>query len=134
MAMNVTRMPTTATGPFAAYGAASPGRSAGLKVNNVVWKAEGSDSPLRAALADAIDRARLQALVGKPLPSVAESQALASKAVPATVAGAAPVSNSPAAQTATQSSAANPSAPAAASEPVKDAVETVNKLRGLFGR
>jgi len=25
-------------------------------------------------------------------------------------------------------------APAAASEPVKDAVETVNKLRGLFGR
>ncbi len=101
-------------------------------MNNVVWKAEGSDSPLRAALADAIDRARLQALVGKPLPSVAESQALASKAVPATVGGAAP-----AGQTAAQP--ASPSAPAAsgqagASEPVKDAVETVNKLRGLFGR
>lgn len=149
MQMNVTQMPVTANGPFAAYGAASPGRSAGLKVNNVVWKVEGSDSPLRQTLADAVDRARLQAMVGKPLPSVAESQALAARATPATVAGstgaapaatAAPAANLPATQTATQPAAANPSAPppapgqAGASEPIKDAVDTVNKLRGLFGR
>ena len=73
-----------------------------------------------------MDRARLQAMVGKPLPSVAESQAIAAQAVPATVGGA------PAA-------APNPTAPATpgqapASEPAKDAVDTVNKLRGLFGR
>jgi len=141
VAINVTRLPATDTVPFAAYGSASPNRSAGLKVNNVVWRVNGSDSPLRQALADAIDRTRLQALVGKPLPSVAESQALAAQAVPATVAGtpaAAPAAPAPTTPTDTQPVAANPSAPAASAqagaEPVKDVVDTVNKLRGLFGR
>ena len=143
MAINVTQMPVTGTVPSGAYGAASPGRSAGLKVNNVVWKVDGSDSPLRQTLADAIDRPRLQGLVGKPLPSVAESQARAAQAAPASVTGstatapAAPTPNSPATQT--QPVAANPSAPATpgqagTSDPVKDAADTVNKLRGLFGR
>jgi hypothetical protein len=141
--INATRLPAAdAAGLSAAYGTASPKRSAGLKVNNVVWRVSGSDSPLRHALVNAIDRTRLEALVGKPLPSVAESQALAAQAVPATVAGssaaAIPAPNSPPPQTAAQP-AANPSAPAAsgqtsASEPVKDTVDTVNRLRGLFGR
>jgi hypothetical protein len=143
MAINVTQMPVTASGPFAAYGAASPGRSAGLKVNNVVWKVEGSDSPLRQALADAIDRARLQALVGKPLPSVAESQALAAQAVPATVAGstaatpaatATPAARSPATEPAAANSPAGAAPGPAGTEPMRDAADTVNKLRGLFGR
>jgi hypothetical protein len=140
MAINVTQMPVSANGPFAAYGAASPGASVGLKVSNVVWKVEGSDSPLRKTLAEAIDRPRLQGLVGKPLPSVAESQALGAQATPATVAGvtgaaAAPSPNAPA----TQTGAGNPGAPAsgaqpAAPEPMRDTLDTVNKLRGLFGR
>jgi len=146
VAINATRLPATDSVLSAAYGSASPNRSAGLKVNNVVWRISGSDSPLRQALADAIDRTRLQALVGKPLPSVADSEALAARAVPATVAGtpaAAPTASAPdvpATQTAAQPVAPpNPPAPAApgqapASEPVKDAVDTVNKLRGLFGR
>jgi len=145
MAMNVTRLPVTAHGPFAAYGAASPRRSAGLKVTNVVWKVEGSDSPLRAMLAGAIDRARLEAMVGAPLPTVAESRARAAQAVPASVAQssgaapAAPASGAPASQSTGQAPAANPSAPASAgqagtSDQVKDTVDTVNKLRGLFGR
>lgn len=136
VAINATRLPAADTGLSAAYGSASPKRSAGLKVNNVVWTVSGSDSPLRKALVDAIDRTRLEAMVGKPLPSVAESRALAAQAVPATVAGAASAPNSPATQTAAQP--ANPSAPAASgqagAEPMKDAAETVNKLRGLFGR
>lgn len=139
MAMNVTRMPAGDAGLSAAYGSASPKRSAGLKVNNVVWTVSGSDSPLRAALVDAIDRTRLEAMVGKPLPSIAESQSLAAQAVPATVAGAAPASNSPAAQTAAQPAGANAPAGAGsgqtgASDTIKDAADTVNKLRGLFGR
>jgi hypothetical protein len=85
MAINVQRLPAAAGPLSAAYGTASPGRSAGLKVHNVVWTVSGSDSPLRQALVDAIDRARLEALVGKPLPSVAESEALAARAVPPTV-------------------------------------------------
>jgi hypothetical protein len=139
VAINATRLPAGDAGLSAAYGSVSPTRSAGLKVNNVVWRVSGSDSPLRHVLVNAIDRTRLEAMVGKPLPSVAESQALAAQAVPATVAGAAtPAASSPSPQTAAQP-AANPSAPAAsgqssASEPVKDTVDTVNRLRGLFGR
>ena len=136
--INATRMPVPGNDPSGAYGTASPGRSAGLKVNNVVWRVSGSDSPLRKTLAEAMDTARLQAWVGKPLPSVAESRALAAQAVPATVAGstgAAQVANVPA----TQPAAANPSAPTApaqtgTSDSVKDTVDAVNKLRGLFGR
>lgn len=144
MAVNVPRLPDAGASPSAAYGAASPGRSTGLKVHNVTWTVSGSDSPLRKTLSEAIDRARLEALVGKPLPSVAESQALAAQAVPPTVSGAAAApapatANAPAQQSVTQPMAASnppmsPSGQAAANEPIKDAAEAVNKLRGLFGR
>jgi len=137
VAINARQLPADATGLSAAYGPASPSRSSALKVNNVVWTVSGSDSPLRQVLVDAMDRTRLQAWVGKPLPSVAESQALASQAVPAAVAGpavGASASNVSTAQTAPQPVAAPPAAPGAAPEPIKDAVDTVNKLRGLFGR
>lgn len=145
LSINVTKLPVTATVPFGAFGAASPGRSAGMKVNNVVWSVGGTDTPLRQTLTEAIDRAYLQALVGNPLPAVAESRARAAQASPA-VAGsttaapavtATPAPNAPATQTATQPPASPPPAPAGqagASEPIKDAVDTVNKLRGLFGR
>lgn len=143
MAINVPRLTLDGTVPSAAYGTASPGRSTGLKVHNVTWTVSGSDSPLRKTLADAIDRSHLEGLVGKPLPSVAESQALAARGVPATVSGpAAPAptaANPPAMQTATQpEGATEPARPAtgqaAAPDPVKDAADAVNKLRGLFGR
>lgn len=145
VAINVKRLPTAENDLSAAYGTASPKRSAGLKVNNVVWSVSGSDSPLRKALADAIDRAHLQALVGKALPSEAESAAYAAKAVPANVANVpasaspAPVSTSqsasPTQSDATQSSNANaPTAPEPAGEPLKKAADAVNLLRGMFGR
>ncbi len=141
IAINVPRLPAAETALSAAYGAASPKRSAGLKVNNVTWSVSGSDSPLRQALVDAIDRTRLQSMVGKPLPTVAESQALAAQATPATVGestATAPAANSSgsAATSSAAQPAANPSTPASsgAADPVKDAVDTVNKLRGLFGR
>jgi len=97
------------------YGSASPKRSAGLKVSNVMARVSGSDSPLRQALVDGIDRARLEAMVGKPLPSVAESQALAARAVPATVAGtlSSPAASAPGAS----GTAAQPAAPASPSAP-----------------
>jgi hypothetical protein len=88
VAINATRLPAADNVLSGAYGSASPNRSAALKVNNVVWRISGSDSPLRQALADSMDRARLQAMVGKPLPTVAESRALAAQAVPATISGA----------------------------------------------
>jgi hypothetical protein len=142
MAINAQRLPA-ATNLSESYGAPSPGRSAGLKVNNVTWTVDGSDSPLRKTLSEAIDRERLRGLVGKPLPSVAESEALAAQAVPATVSGAAPApapvpGAAPATQASTQPPGAQPSmqpaAQTAGPEPIKDAADAVNKLRGLFGR
>jgi hypothetical protein len=140
--MNMAQWQVTGANPSATYGTLNPGRSAGLKVNNLMWIVRGSDSPLRKALAEAMDRERLQALVGKPLPSVAESQALAAQAVPATIAAApaaAPAAAAgpaaPATQSATQPVAARPAAgQPPASEPMRDAVDAVNTLRGLFGR
>jgi hypothetical protein len=126
LTVNVKTLPASASVPFAAYGAASPRNSADFKVNNVVWAVIGADTRLRQALAAAIDRAYVQSLVGKPLPTVAASEAFAAKAVPVSVAGAAPVA--PAKESVT------PAKEAAAAEPMKDAADTVNKLRGLFGR
>lgn len=142
---NVAKLPASANVPFAAYGAASPRHSADFKVNNVVWAVMGPETRLRQALADAIDRAYVQSLVGKPLPTVAASEAFAARAVPVTVAGTAPApaaavpASAGAPQPAAQSMEAKSPVPAApaqppASDPVKDAADTVNKLRGLFGR
>ena len=153
IAMNLQRLPTanerTVVG---SQGAASPGKSAGLRVNNVVWSVGGTDGSLRQALVAAIDRDHLQSLVGKPLPSAAESEAYAAKAVPVTVAelsaGAVPATPVTAASPAPTTAAASPTPPAPArqtvataptaaepaAEPIKKAVDAVNMLRGLLGR
>ena len=141
-----------------AYGAASPAKSAGLKVHNVGFSVGGSDGPLRQALAAAVDRTRLQALVGRPLPNEAQSEAYAAMATPVVVPGlpgavsttAAPTVEPTSAKAATPASAqttaaerpGTAAAPAAtpkpaatpAAEPVKKAADAVNTLRGLFGR
>ena len=137
------------------HGAASPGKSVGLRVHNLAWSAVGADGTLRQSLAAAKNGARLQALVGQPLPSEAESEAVAAKATPTLVpdlpasalagatASTASVTASPTTTTATAVTAtAAPAAPAApavpatppAAEPVKKAAEAVNLLRGLLGR
>ena len=156
--MNLQRLPTANDRALVgSHGAASPGKSVGLKVHNVAWSAVGADGPLRQSLAAAMDRARLQALLGKPLPSEAESEALAAKATPALVpdmqAGAPTIEQTSTTTTATARTAAaergaaapatapasspSPSPPAAAppaAEPVKKAADAVNLLRGLLGR
>jgi hypothetical protein len=135
------------------YGSPSPGRSAGLQVHNVEWRVSESSygvqaqrDSLRASIAAVLERERLQGLVGRPLPSVAESEAMAKKTPPtqlvtppppapavATPTGG-PASAVPAAapQPASPSGTA-PSAPAPA-DSVKDATDAVQRLRGLFGR
>lgn len=149
IAMNLQRLPTANDrSVVGSHGAASPGKSVGLKVNNVVWSVGGTDGSLRQALAGAIDRARLQALVGAPLPTVAQSEAFAAKAAPVSVAelpGAAPgTAAAPAAQ-AEVAAAAAPAAPQSPSalpaspvnsptDTARKAVDAVNQLRGLFGR
>lgn len=151
-AMNLPRLPPAGSDESrGAYGVASPAKSAGLKVHNIVWAVEGTEGPLRQALAAAIDRARLQSLVGRPLPSEAESEALALQTAPVSVAAAAvggantpmsgadPTPATTAAATPAPPSGATTTAPAAgneaaAIEPLKKAANAVDKLRGLLGR
>ena len=149
--MNLQRLPIANDRTVAgSHGAASPGKSAGLKVHNVAWSAVGADGTLRQTLAAAMERARLQAWVGQPLPSEAESEAVAAKATPTLVpdmpasALAVTTSNTPtttpaatSTATATATATAAPTTPPAqpaAAEPVKKAAEAVNLLRGLLGR
>ena len=161
LSMNLQRLPRPNSedtgGIHDAFGAASPGKSAGLKVHNVSFSIRGPDGPLRQALAAAIDRARLQALLGQPLPSEAESEAAAAKAVPTRVpdlpasalaaAATAPTATTTTATAATATPAAPatpttppapspapPPAPPPPAEPIKKAAEAVNLLRGLLGR
>jgi hypothetical protein len=136
-----------------AYGSPSPGRSAGLQVNNVEWRLTDSGlgvqaqrDSLRASLAAVVERDRLQGLVGRPLPSVAESEAMARKAPPTQLVTPPPPAATPAVATSTggptpaaapqpaSPSGTAPSAPAPADTTVKDAADAVQKLRGLFGR
>ena len=105
-------------------------------MNNVVWTLTGSDSPLLQTLSDAIGRTRLSAFVGKPLPSVAESRAVAAQATPAADAVAAVILAQTAMQPALSPLQPVPVAPAQSvvPEPIKDAVDSANRLRGLSGR
>ena len=155
--MNLQRLPMANDRTVAgSHGAASPGKSVGLKVHNVAWSAVGADGPLRQSLAAAMDRTQLQALVGKPLPSESESEAVAAKATPSVVPDlpastltAATASTATTTTTTTTAATAAPATPAApatspatppaqapapAVEPVKKAAEAVNLLRGLLGR
>lgn len=150
VAVNVVKLPAAGAQPGGAYGAGSPQRSAGLRVNNVVWGVGGPPGPLRDAVAEAVDRTRLQAMVGKPLPSEAESEAVARAAPPpkamastAATASPAPVPverpSTPAPASPTAQTAAVAPAPPVDSAPtpedkVKKAADAVNKLRGLFGK
>ena len=160
IAMNLQRLPAASErAVVGSHGVASPGKSVGLKVHNVAWSAVGADGTLRQALAAAMERARLQSLVGQPLPSEAESSAVAAKTMPpvvpdlpATALAAAPgpgpattTAATPGALTAAtvKPARAAPAAPAApatppaqptAAESAKRAVDAVNQLRGLFGR
>lgn len=162
LAINATKFDTAATQYEGAFGSPSPTRSAGLKVYNVVWSLTGSSygiaaqtETLRASLAEGLERDRMEKLVGRPLPSVAESDALAKKAAstrllsssvaPATTT-AAPIapnrtavaspSAAPAAVAAVAAVPAAPSEPAAAPAPdtVKEVTDSIQKLRNLFGR
>ena len=149
--MNLQRLPMANDRTVAgSHGAASLGKSVGLKVHNVAWSAVGADGPLRQSLAAAMDRTQLQALVGKPLPSESESEAVAAKAtptvvpdLPASTLAAATASTATTTTTTTAATAApatpatppaTPPAQAPAAEPVKKAAEAVNLLRGLLGR
>ena len=76
LAINAKQLPASAEN-VAAFGAASPKGNAGLKVTNAMVMVDGPSGRPRQMLVDAIDKSALQALVGKPLPPVSQSEAQA---------------------------------------------------------
>lgn len=104
------------------------------------------ESNRRRALADALDKPRLQALVGKSPPGVEESESFVLKAQPVSVVqstqatpvatvNATSANGEPgAAAVVVSTPAVKPPAPPVAVEPIKNAAAAVNAIRGLFGR
>jgi hypothetical protein len=119
-----------------------PKKSAGLKVYNLVVQVDGYNAQYMAAVKQAVDRARLQAMIDQPLPehpapaawqvgkagATTGAPAAASTATQVAVAAPAPVEGSPA-------STASPQSEPASAQPdvAQKTKDTVNKLRGLLG-
>lgn len=76
VAINAKQLPAPGDN-VATFGPASPKGNAGLKVTNTSLLVEGPAGRPRQMLFDAIDKSALQALVGKPLPPVSQSEAQA---------------------------------------------------------
>jgi len=116
-----------------------PTKPAGFKVYNLVVSVDGYNAQYMEAVKQAVDRARLQAMIDQPLPATPPpvawhvGKAGATASAPATA---------PASDAATASSAGSPASttsPKTETEPAQPDVaqqtkDTVNKLRGLFGR
>lgn len=110
-----------------------PAKPAGFKVHNLVVSVDGYNADYMAAVRQAIDRARLQALIDQPLP---ESPAPAAWRVGKAPASATASATAPG-QSAAQSTAAAAPAPEPApaqSDVAKQTKDAVRKLRGLLGQ
>ena len=112
---------------------ALPPKPAGFKVHNLVVSIDGYNPQYMESVRQAIDRARLQALIDQPLPSTPAAAAwrVGNAQAPATATAAAP---QPAAAQATE--AASPTAEPAPAKPdvAKQTKDAVRKLRGLLGQ
>lgn len=103
--INLERLPA-ASPLVASFGTASPKRSVGLRVHNVVVAVEGPEGDAATAFFKSIDMAYLQALVGTPAPDVETSKAHATR-----IAATAPVAVTP---TSTPAAAPGAGAPTSA--------------------
>ncbi len=155
LTVNAPSLPAAEAG--GASGSASPQRSAGLAAHNVTWVAKAGgwglraqEEQLRAAVLESLDTHRMAALVGRALPTLADSKAAAASAAPFTVGVAAAaaaaaadqttgtITPAPVAVAAPQEPPASPAArnnaAAVASGAIDRAAGAAQKLKGLFGR
>lgn len=113
--INLQRLP--AAGPLvASFGTASPKRSAGLRVHNVVVAVEGPEGDAAKAFFQSIDVQYLQSLVGTPAPDVEASKARAAR-----VDAAAPVAVPPTRTATAPAVGASPNTAGPATPPVPGA-------------
>ncbi|MFO0774075.1 MAG: hypothetical protein U0172_05350 [Nitrospiraceae bacterium] len=76
--MNVARFPDA--GPnLATFGTPASGKSAGLRIHNIVVEVAGPDGAARQALFDAVDKGYLQGLIGQAPPDIDASKSRATQ-------------------------------------------------------
>jgi hypothetical protein len=116
--MNLVRFPEAGpTTQVITFGAPTPRQSASLTAQNISVRIEGPAGPARDALAGLVDRAYLQALLGKPLPTVDASRARIA-AVIAQAAGAPALAIAASMPTAASAVPAVAASPATAAAPI----------------
>jgi len=118
-----------------------PKKPARFKVHNVVINVDGYKAQYMAAVEQALDRARLQALIDAPLPDepppvawVVGKPGQASPKADAAATSAAPATSAGSTATSADQRGAAPAQPDPARAVADKTMDTVNKLRGLFGR
>ncbi|MBI1425418.1 MAG: hypothetical protein GC149_18430 [Gammaproteobacteria bacterium] len=103
-----------------------PKKPAAYKVHNLVIKVDGYNPQYVAAIKHALDRARLQTIIGKPLPDTPPAAAW-------TVQSPAAKSSSTSSQASDRKSVDKPLLPDSTKSATDQAKDVVNSVRGLFG-
>jgi hypothetical protein len=106
---------------------ALPKKPGAYKVHNLVVNVDGHKADYMAAVKQALDRARLQTIIGKPLPDDPPPAAWH-------VNSATGQSDASSPKTGEQKSGDKSTLPASMKSAADQAKDTVNTLRGLFGR
>lgn len=111
---------------------ALPAKPAGFKVHNLVLSIDGYNAQYMESVRQAVDRARLQALMDQPLPEAPAPAAwrVGNAQAPATSSAAA----APAAAQATEPASPAPEPAPAKPDVAKQTKDAVRKLRGLLGQ
>lgn len=119
---------------------ALPTKSAGFKVYNLVVSVDGYNAAYMESIKQAVDRARLQAMIDQPLPATPAPAAwhVGNSQAPAAASATGPVSDTTTTATSAQGSPAattptKPESDPAQSDSTQKAKNAVNKLRGLLG-
>lgn len=111
---------------------ALPAKPAGFKVHNLVVSVDGYNAQYMEAVKQAIDLARLQALIEQPLPATPPPAAWRVGKASATAAESA-AAQEPASAMATDAASPAPEPEPAQTDVAQKTKDTVNKLRGLLG-
>jgi len=110
-----------------------PKNSSGLKVYNLVVQVDGYNAQYIESVKQAVDRARLQAMIDQPLPATPAPAAWRVGTTPPT-ATASTVATGPAAAQSTEPTAPGPEPAPAQTDVAKQTNDAVKKLRGLLGQ
>jgi hypothetical protein len=110
-----------------------PKKSSGLKVYNLVVQVDGYNAQYMESVKQAVDRARLQAMIDQPLPATPAPAAWHVGKAGGTTGASAPAAAQAADAAPASAAAPQPEPEPAQTDVAKKTKDAVNKLRGLLG-